>query len=149
VPGAGDSGDEGRDAAAFVSDRDGVPGAHPVGGDVHAAVVDGEVAMVDELARLGSGAGESQAPDDVVEPTLEELEEGLSGDAGATCGFGEAAAKLTLEQAVDSTQLLLFAELEAVVGDSATHPSLGALARWVRALLDGALARSAPVALEV
>jgi len=147
--GTGDSGDEGREAAASLSHRDGVPGAHPVGGDVHAAVVDGEVAMADELTRLGSGAGESQAPDDVVEATLEELEESLSGDAGATCGFGEVAAELTLEQAVDSTELLLFAELEAVVGDSATHPSLGALARRVRALLDSALARSAAVALEV
>jgi len=107
------------------------------------------VAVGDELARLRAGAGEAEAPDDVVEAALKELKECLAGDAGAVGGFGEVAVELALEEAIHAPQLLLLAELDAIIGDSAAGAGLSAFARGVGPLLDGALAREAARALEV
>jgi metallophosphoesterase superfamily enzyme len=52
---------------------------------------------------------------------LEQLEEALAGDAALLLGDLEHAAELTLEQAVDVTELLLFVEADGVFGNFAAH----------------------------
>ena len=81
--------------------------------------VDGEVAVADELAGLGSRRREAHPVDDVVEAQLERAEEALAGHAGAVLGVVEVVPELALEDAVDAADLLLLAKLEAVVADLA------------------------------
>ena len=59
----------------------------------------------------------------------------------------EVAAELALQQAVHALDLLLLAQLHAVVGE--LHAALAVLARRIGAALDGALVGVAAVALEV
>ena len=69
----------------------------------------------DELPRFGARRAEAHPVDDVVEARLEQLQQVLAGRALAARGLGEVAAELALEHAVDAAQLLLFAQLVAVV----------------------------------
>ena len=96
-----------------LADLDPVAGLELVRGDVRRHAVDGEMAVVDELAGLGARGREPEAEDDVVEADLERLEERLAGDAGAALGLAEVVAELSLEDAVDAAHLLLLAQLEA------------------------------------
>src|SRR4029450_10882917 len=107
------------------------------GGDVRRDAVHGEVAVADELAGLGPRAGEAHPVDDVVEAQLERPEKALARDAGAVLGDVEVVAELALEHAIDATDLLLLAKLEAEVAHLATAHAV--LARRCRAALEGAL----------
>src|SRR5207302_697431 len=66
--------------------RDDVVGTNLVARDVHAAPVHVEVAVTDELARLGARRGEAEPVDDVVEARLEHPQELLARDPGALRG---------------------------------------------------------------
>src|SRR3954467_7435838 len=84
---------------------------------------------------------------DGIKPRLEQLQQTLAGHALGACRFLVGAAELPLEQAVDAAQLLLLAQLLAVVGQA--HAALLAvLAGSVRAPLDGALVSETFLALE-
>src|SRR5215831_1709400 len=115
--------------------------------NVHPAAVDLEVSMANELARLGVVRGEAETVDDVVQATLEELDEVLAGHALHARGLEVVAAELALGDAVDALHLLLLAQLLAVVGRLAAA-RLAMLARRIRAALVAALVGVAAVALE-
>ncbi len=115
--------------------------------NVYLAAVDLEVAVGDELARLGAGVRKAQPVDRVVETHLEELEEGFAGLAWPLGSFGEEAAELALQQAVGATDLLLLAQLHAAAGELA-GAALAVLAGACVAALDGAFAAHAAIALK-
>ncbi len=73
----------------------------------------------DELAGSGTRGSKPQAEDHVVQARLAELEEDIT--RLALLGFRtlEEDAELTLEHAVDVLRLLLFAELDAILGEFA------------------------------
>ncbi len=77
--------------------------------------------MADQLARLGAGRPEAHPVDDVVEPALEQPQEVLASVALASLGLREIAAELALEHAVHALDLLLLAQLQAVVGRALTR----------------------------
>ena len=74
--------------------------------------------MADELARFSSGRAEAHSVDDVVKPRFEQPQEVFAGRALAPRRLGEVAPKLPLEQAIGATQLLLFAQLLAIIRQS-------------------------------
>ena len=89
-------------------------------------------AVRDQLARFGAGRAEAHAVDDVVEARLEQHQQVRAGVALAALGFGEVAAELALEDAVHALDLLLLAQLDAVVGRAAC-PRCGRAGRaWSR-----------------
>src|SRR5690606_36595955 len=93
--------------------------------DVHAAAVDVDVAVVDELARREDGRDELGAIDDRVQARLQQADEVLRRIALAAVGFLIGLAELLFgDVAVMALQLLLGAELQAEVG----HLALAALA---------------------
>src|SRR6266536_2982347 len=107
----------------------------------HALAVHGDVAVSDELAGLVAAGGEVGAVHDVVEPQLEQLEQGLARDAAAPVGFLVHVPELTFEEPVDPAGLLLLSQLEQILAlPDAAAP---VLARRVRLALDRALHRVA------
>src|SRR3954452_2260409 len=127
----------------LVLHLDHVPGLHQVAGDVDAAAVDLDVAVIDELAR-GEGSGhELGAVDDRIETALEQADQVLARVALHPDRFRVVAAELLLgDVGVVALELLLSAQLRAEVA----HLALAALAvlAWaVFAAVDGAL-RAAP-----
>src|SRR5439155_14496856 len=135
------------DLAGLLLHCDHVPDLHLEAGDVDLAVVDPEVPVPHELARLRARVGESEAEDHVVEALLEELEQVLAGLALGSAAAQVVPAELRLEQPVEALHLLLLAQLHAVLGELGA--ALAVLARRVRTALDGALVRVAAVALQV
>src|SRR3954464_4805724 len=83
--------------------------------DVDLLAVDQEVAVLHELAGHVTAVGEAGAVDDVVEPTLEQLEKVLAGLAGTPIGLLVITTELLLEHAVDARALLLLAHLQQVL----------------------------------
>jgi hypothetical protein len=82
--------------------------------------VDCEVAVRDELASLGAGAGEAHPVDHVVQPELQRPKQVLAGHAGPALGNHEVVAELALEHAVRAANLLLLTQLHAVLANLAT-----------------------------
>ena len=119
---------------------------HLVAGDVDLAAVDGEVAVADELTRLGAAHREAQTVNDVVQTALEDGEQVLTGLALTALGHLKVAAELALEHAVEALGLLLLAKLLAVLGVLAA--ALAVLAGGESAVVHRALVGVAAVALE-
>src|SRR5690554_1616264 len=101
---------------ARLDDADDIALIHQEGRDVHALPVDEEVTVENELARLGASPREAQAKDDVIEPTLERLDERVTRDGLALIGLIEIASELLLDHPVDTTKLLLLTETDAIFG---------------------------------
>src|SRR3954468_1681716 len=114
--------------------------------DVDLLAVDQEVPVLDELAGHVAAGGEAGAVDDVVEPTLEQLEKVLAGLARTPVGFLVVAAELLREDAVDARALLLLPLLQEVLGVLGAAATV--LTRRVRPDLDRALRGLALAALE-
>jgi hypothetical protein len=98
------------------------------------------------LTSWRAAAGESHPEHDVVEPGLEQPEQVLAGHAGTLLSRLEVAPELAFEDAVGAPDLLLLAQLDAVLGHLAAPDVV--LARRGRAALEGALAGIAAVSLE-
>src|SRR5512138_2611775 len=71
--------------------------------------------MAHELARLVTSRGKTHPVDDVIEATFQHLQQVRTGRARASRSFDVVVAELTLEHAVHTTKLLLFAQLQAVI----------------------------------
>src|SRR6187551_2779405 len=84
--------------------------------------------MADELPCLGTRRRETHAVNDVVEPRFEHPEQVLSGRAFDLRRLLVIAAELPLEHAVHAAQLLLLAQLHAIVREPRT-PLTGAAGR--------------------
>ena len=81
--------------------------------------VDGDVAVGDQLPGLGPRLAEAQPVDDVVQPAFQQHHQRLAGVALCLVQPGEIAAELPLQHAVVVLHLLLFAKVDAVVGQLA------------------------------
>src|SRR5262245_56599318 len=127
--------------------RDHVAFAHRVRRDVHLLAVDQKVSVAHELPRLRTRGGEAEPVDDVVEATLEQLQQRDAGDAAGPLGRLEIAAELIFEHAVDALDLLLLTKLQAVAGELRL-PRLAMLPGREVALLDRALLGVAALTLE-
>src|SRR3954452_7491255 len=117
-----------------------------IAGDVHAAAVDGPVAVTDHLPGLAARSGEAQAHDDVVQARLQEHQQVLTRDALLAGRLVVVAAELAFENAVVAASLLLLAELHAVLRLLLAATTV--VARRVRAALDAALVGQAALALQ-
>ena len=138
---------DGLEAAAALADGDGVANPEVNAGHVGNPAVDGEVAVGDQLPRLGTGGAKAGTVDDVVEAQLQppqQLEAGLTLTVG---GVAVVVVELGLLHAVDAPGPLLGAQLDAEVGHLAAA-RLAVLAGRVGPALEGALG-VALLALEV
>src|SRR5436309_4730654 len=131
---------------AALAHGDDVVGLDLVARDVHPPAVDLEVAVADELPGLRARGGEAKPVYDVVEPGLEHPQQLLARHARALGRLLVIGAELLLEQAVVAAGLLLLAQLQQVLALLDTAAAV--LARRIRAPLDRALLRQAPLALE-
>src|SRR6185436_7816153 len=132
--------------AAVLAYLHAIAGLHGVRRNVGGRAVDREVAVGDELPGLGSRCREAEPEDDVVQPGLEPLQEGLAGDAGGPFGLAVVVPELALEHAVDTAHLLLLAKLDAELTHlAATH---AVLAGRGRPALERAFLRVAARALQ-
>ena len=106
--------------------------------------------VVDELARLPPRRGEARAVDGVVESALQEREKVLARDALHAGRALEVVAELPFEDEVDSLDLLLLAQLQAVTLEGlATAHGVAVLSGRLRAaLLNRARRLVAAVALQ-
>src|SRR5690242_19419644 len=136
-----------RDLLRRLANLDHVARTDEVRRDVDLLAVDREVAVAHELARLGVIAREAHAVGDVVEAALEELDQGVTRDARGLEGLVVVAAELALGDAVDALDLLLLAELLAVVRPLAAAV-LAVLTRRIATTLVAALVRVATLSLE-
>src|SRR5215208_2011451 len=132
--------------AHALLDLDDVARLDLVGGDVDLLAVDGHVRVADQLARLVAAAGQAAPVDHVVEPGLQQLEEGLAGDTLPPGRLDVVVVELLLEDAVDAAGLLLLPELEVVL--ALLEPAAAVLAGRVGTLLHRALGALALGALE-
>src|SRR5215203_1930481 len=132
--------------AHALLDLDDVARLDLVGGDVDLLAVDGHVRVADQLARLVAAAGQAAPVDHVVQPGLQQLEQGLAGDALPPGRLDVVVVELLLEDAVDAAGLLLLPELEVVL--ALLEPPAAVLAGRVGALLHRALGALALGALE-
>ena len=82
--GAGGGDLEGHHHLGAGTDLDGLAGLDAVGGAVHDLAVNEDVAVDHVLTGLGDGTGDPGAQDEGVQTHLEQLDEGLTGQALAT-----------------------------------------------------------------
>lgn len=120
--------------AALVPDVDDVVLRHAVARHVDALAVDQEVAVAHELTGGAAGPGQAGPVDHVVEPSFQDLQQVLTGLAGAPRGFLVVAAELLLHDAVGEPRLLLLLELEQVL--LLLDPAAAVLAGRERAVLE-------------
>src|SRR5262249_51247596 len=85
--------------------------------NIHLASVDRYVSVTNQLASLTARNREAKAIDDVVQTTLELLQQLCAGNALGARGFLEVIAELLFQREVDALSLLLLAELQAVAND--------------------------------
>src|SRR5262249_49190812 len=128
-----------RQLLRLVLEFDQVADLDPIARDGDAPAVDLDVAVVDELARREHRGDELGAIDHGIEPALEQPDHVRAGIALHADGLGVDAAELPLgDIAVIAAQLLLGAQLHAVVGELALA-ALAVLAGPVFPAVDGAL----------
>lgn len=84
--------------------------------------------MADELARLGSGRGQSEPGDHVVEPRLQHSHQRLPGWLGPPNCLVEVAPELALADTVEEPDLLLLLELAQIL--RARTPVEAAVLAW-------------------
>src|SRR5687767_2226130 len=102
--------------------------------------------MPDQCAGFSARARKTKAIRDIVQTAFEQHEQCLTGDPLGAVGLGEGAAKLIFQQAVNPFDLLLLAQLDAVLGE--LRSALPMLSRRIVASLDRALVRVTTLALE-
>src|SRR5690348_6195855 len=115
--------------ARFLPHLHGVARLHLVGRDGHRPGVDRDRLVADELPRLGAGSREAHAIDHIVQTALEQLQQILAGGAALAGRLLVVIAELALEHPVHAAQLLLLAQLRAVVGEALTPLALHAARR--------------------
>ena len=114
-------------ALGALAQRDLVARAHLVRGQVDLLAIDANRRVRDELACLRAGHREAHAVDDVVQTRFEHAQQVLAGIALLARGLLVIRVELALEQAIDALDLLLLAQLHAVVRDAAALGAAGAV----------------------
>ena len=123
----------------FILERDFLADTHQIRRDVDLLSIDADVAVEDNLPRLGTRTGKAGPPDGIVETTLEHDDKIFSGGPLRAFGFFDVVAELPLQQPVGALHLLLFAQLQPVPGQLLHAARLAVLPRNKVTLFDGAL----------
>ena len=97
--------------ARFLADLQTSPALHWYEAMVTDLLVDQHGLVAHELARFGARSREAHPVHDVVQAALEQLQQVLTGGAGAARGLLVVVGELPLEHAVHAAQLLLLAQL--------------------------------------
>src|SRR6185437_12764827 len=121
--------------ARLLPHLDGVARLHLIRSDGHRPGVDRDRLVADELPRLSAGGREAHAIHDVVQTALEQLQQVLAGGAALAGRLLVVIAELTLQHAVHAAQLLLLAQLHAVVGEALAPLALDAARRYAELAL--------------
>ena len=122
---------DGKEITVLLADSDNVAGLDEIGRDVNTTAVHGEVTVTHGLTCLLASAGKAQTENNIVETGLENDHQVLAGNALHLTSTDEVAVELLLEHAVDELNLLLLAQLHAVLGFLAT--ALGLADRFLLA----------------
>lgn len=128
----------GHGSGGVVGKADEGAGAQGGAADGHDLAIDQDVAVADQLACRRDAACEAEAEDDVVQAQFQEGDEGFNpvGGVHAACGADEAA-QLLFAEAVVEEELLLFTELDCVLGQLAAGCGLAVLAGREVSLFEG------------
>src|SRR6476620_2212520 len=124
-----------------ILDADHVTQANFVAGNIDAATVHRDVAVANDLPGLGAAQPEAETMHDVVEATFEQDQQRVARVALALRSASKIVTELPLEHAVVMLDLLLFAQVHAVVGELAAALLVHARSRF--AAFDCALGRIA------
>src|SRR5262249_39627567 len=135
----------GLQALRSVFSPDDVARVNQVAGNIAATAVNGNVAMANQLPSLGAGKAKAQSTGDIVQSPFQEAHQRLASIPFALDRALVVAAELPLQDAVIALDLLLLAEVNAIIGQLA---AAGGHARRVLAALDGAFGRVAAGSLE-
>src|SRR6185369_11878648 len=100
--------------AAVLSHRDFFPHAHLERRDVHLASVDRDVTMADQLARLAARLCKPKPEDNVIETTLQLLQQQFAGDTLGASSLLEVVTELAFLREVDSLCFLFLTQLKTV-----------------------------------
>jgi len=112
--------------AALLLERDYIADLYLEGRNVHFSSIDGDVTMGNDLTSAGNSGCKSSAFHDVVEPSLNELQEVLAGFTGHSACLLVVCPELLLAETVVVANLLFLLELHAERGypSPAAHYSL-------------------------
>src|SRR6056297_233074 len=102
----------------LLTDRDLVPRGDLVGRNIHHLAIHRDALVAHELARFGAGGCKTHPVADIVQAAFEQLQQVLTSGALLLGGPLVIVAELPFEHAVHPAQLLLFAQLQAVVGNA-------------------------------
>jgi hypothetical protein len=116
------------------------------GGNVHSAAVDGNMTVADELPGLLPGSREAEAENDVVESSLQVLQEDFTRHALLAVRVVKGVPELAFHHAVDASYLLFLPQSNTVIRNLALP--LTVLAGRVTPAFDGALGAETPFPLE-
>ncbi len=100
-----------------------------VRGDGHLFAVHRDRLVADQLARLVARRCEAHAIHHVVEPAFQQLQQRRTGRAGPARSLDVVVAELSFKYPVHAAQLLLLAQLHAVVGQTTAALALDAARR--------------------
>lgn len=103
-----------RDAFALLPEFDHVTSFEKVGRNVDLFAVYQNMTVTDELPRFLLCAGKTHALYHVVEPALQKLEQVVSGYSFHALGLFEITTELTLENAINAPDFLLFPQLQTI-----------------------------------
>ena len=101
--------------SGLLGNSDHITGLDQVRGDVDAVAVNGEVAMVHQLASLAAGVGKAQTVNNIVQSALNQSQQVVTGVAFLTGGLLIIVTELLLLNAVNKFDLLLLGQLSCVL----------------------------------
>ena len=110
---------------AGLTDFDHVTGLDLIRRNVDLLAVDGEVSVAHQLASVAAGLSEAQTEHDVVQTALHDLQQVLTGLAGASLSTQVSIVELLLQNAVDKLDLLLLLQLRCVLRLLLAHVAIG------------------------
>jgi hypothetical protein len=138
---------DGSDLPALLTELDHVAGLYLDRGDIDLAAIKSEMGVPDKLSSLITGSCEAKSINHVIEPTLKQEQKVLTRNPFPALRLFEITTKLSFQQAVDATDLLLLAELDAVVGNLGAPLTM--LTGRIVPPFDGTLVRIATLSLKV
>ena len=98
----------------LLADGDNLAGFYTIGSDINNLSINGDVLVVDKLTSCCASGCDTEAVNNVVETTLEILEENLTSNATGSGSLVKHVTELFFEYAVGVFSQLFFAELDAV-----------------------------------
>src|SRR5271165_1053702 len=99
----------------FIFDSDSISRFQIVRSDVHLSVVHRDVSVIYQLASCVARIRESKSINYIIEPGLQHLQQGFTGDAAFSQSRLKITAELTFEQAILMAQFLLLGESGSVI----------------------------------